>query len=82
MNADKILPILCRYLKDTDNRLLATAERSFAVHISAPGGWGGRADSWCWRAPCYLHDYMDSAVQLRPLVVTPEREMDSFSFFV
>ena len=24
MNADKILPILCRYLKDTDNRLLAT----------------------------------------------------------
>ena len=23
MNADKILPILCRYLKDTDNRLLA-----------------------------------------------------------
>ena len=25
MNADKILPILCRYLKDTDNRLLATS---------------------------------------------------------
>ena len=24
MNADKILPILYRYLKDTDNRLLAT----------------------------------------------------------
>ena len=24
MNADKILPILCRYLKDTDNRLLAS----------------------------------------------------------
>ena len=23
MNADKILTILCRYLKDTDNRLLA-----------------------------------------------------------
>ena len=23
MNADKILPILCRYLKDTDNHLLA-----------------------------------------------------------
>ena len=26
MNADKILPILCRYLKDTDNRLLAKDE--------------------------------------------------------
>ena len=41
---------------------------------------GRRADSWCWRAPCHLHVYMDSAAQLRPLVYTPEREMDSFSF--
>ena len=61
-------------------RSLIPAERTFAVHISAPGGWGGRADSWCWRAPCHLHDIMDSAAQLRPLVDTPEREMDSFSF--
>ena len=26
MNADKILPILCRYLKDTDNHLLASLQ--------------------------------------------------------
>ena len=42
---------------------------------------GGRADSGCWRAPCCLHVYMDSAAQLRPPVyIHPGCKMDSFSF--
>ena len=33
MNADKILPILCRYIKDTDNRLLARLGLSLAIML-------------------------------------------------
>ena len=36
MNADKILPILCRYLKDTDNRLLASR---VSFKILQTSGW-------------------------------------------
>ena len=49
MNADKILPILCRYLKDTDNRLLAKQKMSVCV---------GRLQNMVWNQDRPRNDTM------------------------